>query len=305
MKILISWALLFSCVMASASPSIVPKFQDVELKEFTALQIEITPDAGTQLVFPFKLDNPDMQPPLKIQLTNKDGFSVPSQGSEFKELLVGQNTITIMGNVSEENSIYMGNLFITIGGYHITISLRTDYDVRHHVTNYVFKESAAERNYILENAVKNRVKDIEEAYRKKSEELLSDGGENMLSALNRLATLDMNKDRISERLKLNINGLILIADIAHFIKMGDQYGTLVFYLNNQTPKSFDVTGLAFYATDSDSTEMLIDGEYACESRLEAKTKIQCSFSSRDVQFITRDIIKFVLTTEQGAGEATW
>ena len=72
-----------------AQASARPTSQHVPLTEFTRLTLDIVPDYGTQLVFPFVLDDA-LEPALEINNTNKVGFSAAHQE--------GQNTILVTAN---------------------------------------------------------------------------------------------------------------------------------------------------------------------------------------------------------------
>src|SRR5690606_3901227 len=114
MRRILSAVLLIFTTTATHGVELRPEFRGVDLKENTMLNLEVMPDAGTQLVFPFELDNPDLLPTLKIRLTNPNGFSVPTEPSQVEALLKGQNTITIEGkaNPNDPGAVYLGNLFI-------------------------------------------------------------------------------------------------------------------------------------------------------------------------------------------------
>ncbi len=305
---MLSSLLLFLSVGVSAAPVVVPMFQDVELKEFTSMEVDLMPDAGTQLIFPFMLDNPDLTPEVKITLTNKDGFAAPTSEGEMKGFLVGQNTITIMGKLSKGavgGGVFLGTLFVTIGGYHITLSLRTTYDSTKHVTNYVFRMDEEERNFMIENAVKNRLKDLEGTYRKKLDALDSGGGKSTLTALTKISPLKAKTKRIKTRLVYKINGAKIETDVSHFTRYGSRYGTLSFTIRNMSDVSFDIGGISFYGSDKDGTEMLIDGEYDCDRPLDPDSSTSCVFATRDTEFMDYKTLKLVLTTGQGTGEVEW
>src|SRR5690606_37676766 len=148
---------------------LTPTFKEVELKEFTSLQLQILPDAGTQLIFPFLLDNPDLLPSLKVQLTNANGFLVPTEQKDIEVLLKGQNTLSIMGKANPEapGAIYLGNLFISIGGYNLSIGLRTTFDITEHVSNIIFRVDEQAREHMVESAVKRKTKTLDEEYKEK------------------------------------------------------------------------------------------------------------------------------------------
>ena len=94
MKILINAvvaAFIAAISMDSHSVSIKPRFVNVDLEEFTTLELKVLPHAGTQLVFPFLLDNPELKPALKMSLSSDNGFDVPTDPEQIESLVYGQN----------------------------------------------------------------------------------------------------------------------------------------------------------------------------------------------------------------------
>ncbi|MCP3671500.1 MAG: hypothetical protein GY814_13935 [Gammaproteobacteria bacterium] len=162
MKIVMRNGLLLLMLLLSvhvwASGELKPQFERVELKENTVLQLAILPDAGTQLIFPFELNNPDLVPPLKIRLTNTDGFEVPTAPKDIEIYFQGQNTISILGKPSKDKDagkqMHRGFLFINVGGYNLSIALHTTYNMKEHVSNIVFDITDAERVHMVEAAIK-------------------------------------------------------------------------------------------------------------------------------------------------------
>ena len=109
---------IFSLFLAAQALA-QPKDARVTLTEFTRLSLDVVPDLGTQLVFPFVLDG-TLEPALEINNTNQVGFEAAHTP--------GQNTILVTVKTPQGGGPvpdYRGLLFVTVGGYHLTLELRT------------------------------------------------------------------------------------------------------------------------------------------------------------------------------------
>src|SRR5690554_1593595 len=145
--------LLVNTAQASVpvSPNLTTQFQHVELKEFTTLTLNIMPHVGTQLIFPFMLDDPLLTPQIKIDLTNESGFLVPAAKKGNDSILVEQNTITIIGNPVSQGTL--GTLFVNIGGYNMSIALRTVFRSSEVSPSVIFDISEDDRNHLITHTV--------------------------------------------------------------------------------------------------------------------------------------------------------
>jgi len=157
-----SWIFVISSLAVAAAPAgAEPRVKHVPLKEFTRLTLDIVPDYGTALVFPFILDD-NMEPPLQIHNTNKTAFSARYQQGQYT-IFVGANPPAQGGPVPN----YRGLLYVTVGGYNVTIELRTTTKVARNYSNIVFTLSKEKREYLIRQAVQRRAKALEAKYQKK------------------------------------------------------------------------------------------------------------------------------------------
>jgi len=306
MKHLLLAASLVIFAITSHAAELNPEFRQVDLKENTMLKLEVMPDAGTQLVFPFELDNPDLTPSLKILLTNPNGFSVPTEESEIKTMLVGQNTITIEGkaNPNDPRARYLGNLFITIGGYNLSIALKTTYDTTRHVSNIVFNIDDETREHMIEQAVKRKTKNLDRRYDEKVAELDEQAKQMSLSHVAIMAMEDPDTTRFKSdgRVKLGDNSITVFAD--RMVSWGQQYYVLLFELENKTNLDFTIQSLKLVSLDGEN-ERTIEGSFKCDPRLNADTNLKCTFASLSEQLRTAKRLQLRITTDRGEGVFQW
>ena len=305
-KFALSLILILACTDVWASQILKPAFKTVTLKEFTTLSLSVMPDAGTQLIFPFQLDNPELSPPLKIRLTNKNGFSVPSTDDELKNLIVGQNTITILGlvNPTSTKSIYASNLFIKVGGYNLSIALKTTLRPKEHVSNIVFKLKDTDRNHMVESLVKRRTKELEKQYKDKLSNIDDRAKDQSLIHIAAIAREKKKTQRFKDEAKVMIDGSNIVIYIDKFESYGREYGVLLFELENHSSKNFDINNVEIYAIDSQS-EIPVKGAFKCRGDLDADSEVKCSFATRNTRLATIKKLRFILTTDRGRGEISW
>lgn len=288
------------------SATLTPQFKRVDLKENTTLSLSILPDAGTQLIFPFELDNPDLRPNLKIRLTNANGFTVPNSTEEIKVLLKGQNTITIEGKANQDapDSIYLGNLFITIGGYNLSIGLKTTFLTTEHVSNIIFDIDGSTREHMIESAVRRKTETLDKLYREKMAKLDSAAKEMSLSHVSIMAKKTPTKENYKDegRIKIDNKSITIFAD--KLVQYGNEYFILMFDIENKTSSDFTINSLNIYSKDGEN-EGIIKGAFACNPRLNADTTLNCTFSSLSSRLKDAKRLKLQVSTDRGSGEFIW
>lgn len=306
MKQWIAIAMVLLATTAGQAAELKPEFRRVQLKENTMLNLSVMPDAGTQLVFPFELDNPDLEPSLKIRLTNPDGFSVPTDPKAIETLLKGQNTITIEGkaNPGDPGAKYLGNLFITIGGYNLSIALRTTYDTTEHVSNIVFDISDEDRTHMIESAVERKTKRLDRRHEEKMAALDQRAKELSLNhvAIMAMETPSTTNFKADGRVPIDDYSITVFAD--KMTQFGEKYHILLFDLENRSSVDFTVQDLQLVAVNGDR-EKTIEGSFECDPRLNADTTLSCSFSTLERLMADANRLRLDVVTDRGEGSFQW
>lgn len=302
--LLVLMAMFLSSTLAAAE--LRPEFRNVDLKENTMLNLEIMPDAGTQLIFPFALDNPDLTPTLKIRLTNPNGFTVPTDAAQVEALLKGQNTITIEGkaNPNEPGAVYLGNLFITIGGYNISIALKSTYDTTKHVSNIIFNIDDATREHMIEAAVKRKTERLDHEYKEKVAALDEKAKEMSLSHVAIMAKRTPAATKYKADGRVNIDDFTVTVFADKLMQWDEKYYVLLFDLENRTSVDFTVQKLELVSVDG-KAERTVNGSFDCDSRLNADATVQCSFASLSEAMKDAKRLKLRIDTDRGQGEFQW
>lgn len=307
MRILILMLSLLVALPAWATPAINPAYKEVELSEFTSLSLDILPDAGTQLIFPFVLDNPELTPPLKVQLTNSDGFAVPTNPKDMKVQLTGQNTLSIVGvpAVNELNPVYIGNLFVSVGGYNLTVALRTTYDPSKHVTNIIFKIADNKRDHLIEKAAERKIAILQKNYEEKMKRLDVDAASASLAHVAAVALEEPTTTAFKTEENLDINDKRIIVYIDRLMDYNGKYQILLFDLENHNSSDFSVENLTLSTVTDKAGERNITGYFKCDRRLRGDEVNNCSFVTTDRHVLEGDKLKLSVNTDRGTGAVSW
>jgi hypothetical protein len=304
--IVIVLSMVCGVCFANDLPNLKPRFHTIELKEFTQFELYILPDAGTQLIFPFRLDNPELNPTLKIQLTNANGFEVPTSNEDLKAQVLGQNTISIIGKVNEEapTAKYIGNLFINIGGYNISIVLKTTFDSSQHVSNITFVQSKEALDHMVENLVRRRTQSLESEYKSKLDSLETSAKEKSLVHIANIARISPDTQRFKEEGDIYIDKSRIVTYIDKLLSYDNKYQVLLFELHNRSDKDMQLSHVDLFAIEKNG-ESRIQGDFSCDKKLNSDTKILCQFVTSNESVKSADKLKMILTTSRGTGEMKW
>jgi len=210
-----------------------PTSKRVPLEEFTRLTLDIVPDYGTQLVFPFVLDG--LEPALEINNTNKTGFT-----AEHRE---GQNTILVTAKSPKAGGQvpdYRGLLFVTVGGYRVTIELRTTDRLSKNVAEVIFDLSPEKRDYLITEAVKRRTAQLDQDYQTRIASL-DDRVE--AKALNLVADLAFSRPstvRVKTAADVTLQNNIPVEVYVDEWKVYSSFAVLVFELTNRSANQISI-----------------------------------------------------------------
>lgn len=185
-----SWlaALLF-CGAAAAAPG--PRVVEIPLEPHTRLTIDIVPDLGTRLIFPFSLDAGDSAAPFHMESTNRAFASSQPEGHRNTlVVMLGSEVLDPAALQAAEGQLVSpqmyGYLFITVGGYQITVLLRGTFDTRNAVSDVVFTLTGEQKRDWLQQAVASETDALRRQFAEQRRELELQGRQQVLAGIARL-----------------------------------------------------------------------------------------------------------------------
>ena len=230
-----------------------PKKRVIALTEFTTLNVDIVPDLGTRFVFPFVLDESSENIPFTLKLTNPVFQSKREPGRNFFIVEIPPQ------EAGGAMPAYLGNLFINVAGYNISVLLKSTPKLKDHYTDIVFKLTDEKREQLIEDAVKARV-DVMKAMYKEKEDLLDRQAYKMaMDNIGAMLVKGGSSNNISEDEEFVLNnGDVLILSLNKLFK----YNRFSIFTYEMAFESGANTSIAiqdiklFGKTDDDKTELI-------------------------------------------------
>jgi hypothetical protein len=291
------WLFVICSLLWHAPVAATPASQHVPFTEFTRLTLDIVPDYGTQLVFPFVLDG--MEPALEINNTNSVGFTASHQ--------TGQNTILVTANTPKDGGPapdYRGLLFVTVGGYRVAIELRTTARVSKNLAEVIFDLSPERREFLITEAVKRRTVQLDQDYQARVAALDT---QVEAKALNLVADLASSRPR-TVRVKTAEDKTLNQATVEVYVdewKVYPSFAILQFELTNRSATLVTVnTARVSRPSDTDGVQVG-HGAFTCDRPLKPDDTSRCSFTTRDVALSAAERLTLDVDTDRGALSLTW
>lgn len=286
-------------VLLLTQASAKPTSKHVPFTEFTRLTLELVPDYGTQLVFPFVLDGA-MEPALEINNTNKVGFTAEHQD--------GQNTILVTVNTPKAGGPapdYRGLLFITVGGYRVAIELRTTSKVSKNLAEVIFDLSPEQRDYLISEAVKRRTAQLDQDYQARTASLDDQAEVKALNLVADLAFSRPNTVRVKTAADVTLNDTIPVEVYADKWKIYASFAILVFELTNRSPHQISINTASITSIADGGESRVTNGALKCNKPLKADSKTRCSLTTRNRSIVDADRLTLGVNTDRGNITLTW
>jgi len=228
MKRCILFLLLLIPVWVNASPRI----KNVSLLAHTTLTLNIDQGGGgTRFSFPFVLDEADDNVPFTLVMTNKafvDSYSANK--------LTGRNSFVVTiapqgsGGASSQQR---ATLFITVGGYEITVELHSTSDVSSVYSDIVFELSDEARQSLIQQAIRVKTDALEKQYQERHRALSVEADNLALSKLGTIALSDPKTVRIKEEAKI----ILPVGEVLLYVDKAISYGAytiITFEVDNRS-----------------------------------------------------------------------
>ncbi len=192
------WALLCSLLSVSAVSTAKPIHKDIELKQLTTLVLNFYPGMGTRFTFPFLLDNDDNYVPYTNDNTNS-GVFIPLKRQKGRNFFV----ITVPPeHVSTDYDI--GNMFITVAGYQISVEMHSTKKRADHVSDVRFLMGEKAHEDLIQHAIAQRSKALEQSYKDKFAQLDVMTEQRAIAKVGMLALMDPVESNIKEEAVLEL-----------------------------------------------------------------------------------------------------
>jgi hypothetical protein len=192
---LVLWLVLLNVPAVAFSK---PVHVDVELKQLTTLVLHFYPGMGTRFTFPFLLDSDDNYVPYTNDNTNS-GVFIPLKRQKGRNFFV----ITVPPeHVSTDKDI--GNMFITVAGYQISVEMHSTKSRTDHVSDVRFLMGEKAREDLIQHAIAQRSKALEQSYKEKFDQLDVMTEQRAIAKVGMLALTDPVESNIKEEAVLSL-----------------------------------------------------------------------------------------------------
>lgn len=282
-----------------------PRSKTVPLQQFTQLTIDVIPDLGTRIVFPFVLDEQDDDIPFTLVSTNPI-FRTDRQPKRNSFVVMVDTSKTAPSGAASLPTYY-GNIFVTVAGYHITIELKTATRLNRHFSDIVFELGAQERELLIQKAIAQRAKGLEEEYKRRYEALEELAERRAISRIGVLALKQPKTTNIKEETTEafgNDERMLLYVDRAMTY---DPYTIYLFEIENKS-KSQEITILdaKLIAEDGENKhQRILESGSEMPKRIMPNEKSQGVITALDAALSSKEVLKLQIVTDKGSLEATW
>lgn len=271
------------------------------LEEFTAMRLQLVADQATRLIFPFVLDSPGFEPTLKYSVKPEAVFSI-SSADDVK----GQNVLVLENNQSPEDvavlfdssfnyTPILGQFFLSVNGYNLSIELMTSAVPSDQINNIVFDLSDVKRKHMINQELEKYQAQIDREYQGQldalDEQARKYGMEYIADViLSKPKTTRVRIEKISDD-----RSLVFYAETLE--NYDDLYYVIRYEVTNDGPKSLFIEAVE-HRIQADNSERLIEGFSNCSGRLERGQTLRCVHVSEDAEMMkAKRIMTRVLSTD--------
>ncbi len=286
-------ALLFTINTAYAEP----RSKSIELHKRTPLTVYVVPDLGTRFSFPFILDEQDSYVPFTLNITNPAFINAREKG---------RNYFVITAPVRSEGTM-LGNVFVSVAGYEISIELRTTNDLSKHYSDIVFSLTDEAREELIQQSVVQRTAALELEYKKKFEELDAAAEQKAIARVGRLAIKKPATKGIKEESRLKLpNGDAVILYVDQVVNY-EQYSIYLFNIEADSGnKGLTILDAKLFSVDPDMKQLRpIESAKDVPTRVQPNQSVQGAITVLDTSLNPNNLLRLQVVTDKGIVEAQW
>jgi hypothetical protein len=211
--------------------------EEVMLREQTLLTPDVVPDLGTRFIFPFFLDEIGRDASFNLQMTNAAVFKCDirdEHGQVNIDALQGRNSFVVtMPAQANSSAQYLGYLFVSLGGYNLTVLLRTTNNLAVHRSNIVFKLDPKEREHLLDELVNRRLAVAKQALDAQAADLNEKAQELAMREIGHLAMQDPKSHWIREKKQFTTEAGSQFSLLLDEVRTYGPFHLFVFEVENQ------------------------------------------------------------------------
>lgn len=308
MKRFLSLLIMAFSLNTLALEPIKPKTKRYPLKEFNQLQLKVVPQQGTRISFPFVLD--DQTPGPQVSNTNPTAFVV--NGSANNQINTATNELVITANLPNPDGAggdALGQVFVSVGGHQITISLSVTYDVRQHVTDVVYEAKDVKFTHLLEKMAQQQVQSIKEEYDLKLKEMQQQAKDEALKYLTSIAIYKPEYTRFDSNRDVTLkNRDEFELYFGEMVNYGNEYIIIDFEIEHEGLKTIGLEQyqLGVYKDKDEAAPQWVTPLHVnCADRILPNQSIRCAMLTTDTKVLENKQLELRVQTTGGEMVAKW
>lgn len=286
-------SLLVTVTPATAEPHDRP----VDLHKRTKVVAYVVPDLGVRFTFPFILDEQDSYVPFTLTGTNPLFVSKRDTGRNYFVVIPDKNSPDGM----------LGDFFITVAGYEITIEMHTTRDLSKQATDVVFQMTPEAREELIQQSIRQRTAALEQEYKKKFEDLDNAAEKKAIAHVGRLATKKPETSNIKEESRLKLPSGDSVVLYVESVVNYDPYSIYLFYIEADSgSKGLNIMDAKLFSVDSETKQVKpLDAFKDVPQRIQPSQEVQGSISVLGSALNPKDLLRLQIVTDKGTVEAQW
>lgn len=291
--------LLISLGLTLPAYALAPKVKHVVLEDFTTLELAVVPDLGTRFVFPFVLDEQDNYVPFTLNLTNPV-FQT--------NRLPGRNSFVITAPPPQEGGAtptYMANLFVSVAGHQLSVTLKTTNDVSKHVSDVVFELSDKEREDLIQQAVEKRTQAMAQDYARKEAALEQASDRQVLRRLGQLVMEGTKRTRIREEHAIDLPSGDRLRLYMDDVESYGPYHLIHYEVVNDGRKPLRINDAVLFTLDEHLGEHKLLSANTIIPRIDPDDSGKGVIVTQSENLLDGRHIKLAVSTDLGPLEVTW
>lgn len=291
-------ALLSLCVAAGAADA-APRERHVTLSKLTKLTLNIYPGLGTRFIFPFILDEAETKDslvPFTLVITNPAFTHAREKG---------RNSLVV--KTDAQGGLVASNMFVSVGGYQITVELRSTKDIDSHYTDVVFDLGKEEQETLIQRGVAQRTKALDSQYQQKLDDLDKTADRRAMSRVGALALQRPRSTNIKEEATKKLtNGDRMLLFVDEVLQYGP-YNVYVFELESDSnTQGFSIIDAKLSNIDPDTKhESFFDSAMEVPPRVLPGAAVKGVLTTLENRTNPKSTLKLQVVTDKGTLEAQW